>query len=336
MNAPSSLSASALRAIIAPHARADWRRSVFQLTTTLGCFFSVCAAAYLLYPISWLISLALTSLGGALLVRLFALQHDCTHGSFFSSRRANVWAGRLCSLFTVTPFLGWGRLHLLHHADWNNLHRSDLSDIYSACLTVREYNALPRGKRLAYRLPRHPLFAIVLLPPLIFALLLRLPLDTPRTMVNARRSIYLTDAALVALYGGLALLLGWERVLMVQLPIVAAGSFFGCWILHVMHHFDDSRWLTAGEWDFVEASLAGSSWLGFPRVLHWLSGNLGIHHVHHLNARIPNYNLATASQALQVSHPMQRVSLRAALRAPWLTLWDEDARRLVSFREAAA
>jgi acyl-lipid omega-6 desaturase (Delta-12 desaturase) len=336
MNASSSLPASALRAIIAPYAHADWRRSIFQLTTTLGCFVAVCAASYLLYPISWLISLALAPLGGGLLVRLFALQHDCTHGSFFASQRANVWAGRLCSLFTVTPFLGWGRLHLLHHAEWNDLHRSDLSDIYSACLTVREYKALPRGKRLAYRLPRHPLFAIFLLPPLIFALLLRLPLDTPRTMMRARRSIFLTDAALLALYGGLALLLGWQRVLVVQLPIVAAGSMFGCWVLYVMHHFDGSRWLAPGEWDYAEASLAGSSWLAFPRILHWLSGNLGVHHVHHLNARIPNYNLETAAEALQARHPILPVSLSAALRATSLALWDEDARRLVSFREAAA
>jgi omega-6 fatty acid desaturase (delta-12 desaturase) len=332
----SSSPGSALRAIIAPFARADRHRSLVQLATSLGCFFSVCAAAYLLYPISWLISLALAPLGGALLVRLFSIQHDCTHGSFFASRRANVWTGRLCSLFTVTPFLGWGRLHLVHHAEWNDLHRSDLSDIYSACLTVREYQALPRGRRLLYRLSRHPLLAIVLLPPLIFVLLLRMPLDTPRTMVRERRSFHLTNVALVVLYGALAVLLGWQRVLMVQLPILVAGTILGCWVLYVQHHFDAARWLAPGEWDFVEASLAGSSWAGLPRVLHWLTGNLTIHHVHHLNARIPNYSLDAASRALQGRYPMQPFGLRAALAAPWLALWDEDARRLVSFRQAAA
>jgi omega-6 fatty acid desaturase (delta-12 desaturase) len=195
---------------------------------------------------------------------------------------------------------------------------------------------LPRGRRLLYRLSRHPLLAIVLLPPLIFVLLLRLPLDTPRTMVRERRSFHLTNVALVVLYGALAVLLGWQRVLMVQLPILAAGTILGCWVLHVQHHFDTARWLAPGEWDFVEASLAGSSWASLPRVLHWLTGNLTIHHVHHLNARIPNYSLDAASRALQGRYPMQPFGLRAALAAPWLALWDEDARRLVSFRQAAA
>jgi omega-6 fatty acid desaturase (delta-12 desaturase) len=335
MNVSSSPSGSALRAVIAPFARVDRHRSLVQLSTSLACFIAVCAAGYLVYPISWLLPLALAPLGAGVLLRLFSIQHDCTHGSFFASHRANVWTGRLCSLFTVTPFLGWGRLHLLHHAEWNDLQRSDLGDIYSACLTVREYRALPRGRRLLYRLPRHPLLSIVLLPPLIFVVLMRLPLDTPRTMVRARRSVRLTNACLVGLYGALALLLGWQRVLMVQLPIVAAGSIFGCWVLYAHHHFDKARWLAPGEWDFVEASLTGSAWLGLPRVLHWLTGNLGIHLVHHLNARIPNYSLAMASRALQAHHPMQPVSLRAALRAPELALWDEDAHRLVSFREAA-
>lgn len=335
MNVSSSLPGSALRATIAPFARTDLHRSLFQLSTSLACFVALCTAAYLAYPISWLAPLAFAPLGAGLLIRLFSIQHDCTHGSFFASRRANVWTGRLCSLFTLTPFLGWGRLHLVHHAEWNDLHRSDLSDIYSACLTVREYRALPRGRRLLYRLPRHPLLAIVLLPPLIFLLLLRMPLDTPRSLVRERRSFHLTTVAGVSLYGALALLLGWERVLMVQLPIVVAGTILGTWVLHVQHHFDTSRWLAPHEWDFVEASLAGSAWVGLPRALHWLTGNLSIHHVHHLNMRIPNYNLAAASRALQIVYPRQPLSLRAALAAPWLALWDEDARRLVNFRDAA-
>ncbi len=336
MNASSSPPGSALRAVIAPYARADRRRSLLQLAISLGCFFAACAAAYLLYPISWLIPLALAPLTGALLLRLFSIQHDCTHGAFFASRRANIWTGRLCSLFTLTPFLGWGRLHLLHHAACNDLHRSDLGDIYSACLTVREYRELPRGRRLLYSLPRHPLLAIVVLPPLIFLLLLRVPLDTPRNLVRERRSVHLTNAGLVMVYGVLALLLGWERVLMVQLPVVVAGSILGGWVLYAQHHFDKACWAAPGEWDFVEASLTGSSWLGLPRPLHWLTGNMGIHHVHHLNARIPNYSLAMANRALLARCPMQPLGLRAALRAPQLALWDEDTRRLVSVRDVAA
>src|SRR5262249_42581661 len=162
----------------------------------------------------------------------------------------------------------WARLHLQHHADWNDLHRSDLGDIYSACLTVREYRVLSKGRRLLYRLSRHPLFAIVLLPPLIFVLLLRVPFDTPRTLMRERRSVWLTDLALLVLYGTLAVLLGWERVLIVQLPVVAVAAIFGAWHLTLQHHFDGARWLTPDEWDYVEASLAGSSWIDGPGALH--------------------------------------------------------------------
>jgi omega-6 fatty acid desaturase (delta-12 desaturase) len=323
-----------LRAIIAPYARSDRRRSIVQLITSLGLFLAVCATAYVVYPLSWLISLTLALPAGGLLVRLFSIQHDCTHGSFFASRRANVWTGRLCSLFTVTPFLGWSRLHLLHHTRWNDLQRSDLADIYSACLTVREYRALPRGRRLLYRVSRHPLMSIVLLPPLIFALVLRLPLDTPRSLVHEHRSFHLTNAALAALYGALALALGWERVLVVQLPAVAVASIFGCWLLTVHHHFDKTRWLAPQEWDYVEASVAGSSWLDVPKAVHWLTGNLGLHHVHHLNARIPNYRLAAATAALQARWPTEPVDLGGMLAGPRLALWDEDAGRLVSFGKA--
>jgi omega-6 fatty acid desaturase (delta-12 desaturase) len=325
-----------LRSIVSPYAGGNRRDSLAQLATSIGPFIAVCAASYLAYPHSWLISLALALPAGGLLLRIFAIQHDCTHGSFFASQRANRWAGRACSLVTLTPFATWRRLHLLHHGTWNDLHRSDLSDIYSACLTVSEYRALPPARRLLYRLPRHPLFAIVLLPPLIFLLLFRLPFDTPRELRRERRSVWLTDLGLALLYGALALLLGWERVLVVQLPALIVGSFGGAWMLSLQHHFEGARWATPAEWDYVEVSLAGSSWLALPGVLHWFTGNLGFHHVHHLNPRIPNYHLRAAHEALQPHHPAQPLGLGGALRGPWLALWDEEARRLVSIRQAAA
>ncbi len=324
-----------LRSLVAPYARADHRRSLWQLVTSLGAFVAICAASYLAYRVSPLLSLVLAIPGAGLVLRLFALQHDCSHGSFFASRRANQWAGRLCSLITLTPFAAWQRLHLQHHANWNDLHRSDLSDIYSACLTVREYRALPTRRRLLYALPRHPLLAIVVLPPIIFLLLLRLPIDTARSE-RAYWSFWATDAAIAALYGTLGLLLGWQRMLVVQLPIIVVASMFGAWMLTLQHHFEGARWATEADWDYVEASLAGSSWLDLPPLLHWLTGDLGYHHVHHLNQRIPNYRLRAAHEALQPHHPAKPLGLSGALRGPWLALWDQEARRLVSIREAAA
>ena len=191
-----------IRRVAASFAKPDGRRSALQLITAFGPFLAGCTAMYLVLPWSWLATLALAVPTGLLLVRVFIVQHDCGHGSFFASRRANIWVGRACSLITMTPYANWARQHGLHHADWNNLDRTGGgSDIYSACLTVEEYLALSPGRRLLYRLPRHPLVANILLPPLVFLVLYRVPFDTPRSWVRERHSVYFTDAALVAMFG---------------------------------------------------------------------------------------------------------------------------------------
>jgi len=290
---------------------------------------------YLVFPVSYTLVLLLAVPTGALLVRIFIVQHDCGHGSYFASRRANRLVGRLCSLVTLTPYANWARQHGLHHADWNNLDRTGGgSDIYSACLTVREYLALSRWRRLLYRLPRHPLIANLLLPPLVFVLLYRVPFDTPRAWTAERRSVYWTNAALVALFGTLAALLGWRQVLLVHLPIMAVASILGVWLFSLQHRFETAHWTDRGKWSFVGAALDGSSWLGLPRALHWLTGNIGFHHVHHLNPHVPNYRLSEAHEAVQALRPVARLGLGGGLAAAFLTLWDERRGRLVRFRDA--
>ena len=289
---------------------------------------------YAAYPVSRLLSLALALPTGMLLVRVFIVQHDCSHGSFFASRRANLLVGRLCSLLTLTPFAYWARLHAIHHANWNNLELSGGSDIYSVCMTVREYLARSRWRRFLYRLPRHPLVANIVLPPLIILLLFRVPFDTPRSRKRERRSVYLTDVALAALVSTLVALMGWRTVLMVHLPVIVVASIFGFWLVALQHRFEAVRWLAPGDWDFVAASLDGSSWLRLPRALYWLTGNIVFHHVHHLNSHVPNYRLQAAHAALQALRPTPPLSLRHGFAAPWLTLWDESTERLVRFRDA--
>lgn len=323
-----------LREAAATFARPNWQSGALQLMTSFGPFLAACIAAYLVYPISPLLSGALAVPAGVLLVRVFIVQHDCGHSSFFASRRANALTGRLCSLITLTPFANWGRQHGQHHASWNNLDRTGGSDIYSACLTVREYRALSRRRRLLYRLPRHPLVANILLPPLVFLLLYRVPFDTPRAWVRERWSVHLTNLALAAMFALLVTLVGWRQVLTVHLPMMTVSSILGVWLFSLQHRFDTARWTTKEEWNFVQAALAGASWFGLPRVLHWLTGNIGFHHVHHLNPRVPNYRLSAAHDAVQALHPVQPLSLRRGLAAPWLTLWDEAGGRLVRFRDA--
>lgn len=310
-------------------------RGALQLLTSFGPFIAVCASMYLVYPVSAWLALALALPTGALLVRIFIVQHDCGHGSFFASARANVLVGRACSLITLTPFTNWARQHSLHHGNWSNLDRRKGADLYSACLTVREYLALSRWKRLLHRLPRHPLVANLLLPPLVFLVLYRMPFDTPRHWLRERRSVHLTNAALLALFGALAVAFGWREVLAIHVSIMAVASILGVWLFSLQHRFETTRWKRRVDWDPTEASMDASSWFALPHVLHWLTGNIGFHHVHHLNTRVPSYRLGAAHEAVQALWPVKPLTLGGGIRAPWFTLWDEAKGRLVSFREAA-
>jgi len=325
--------AGAARAAAAVFARPIPNHGALQLLTSFGPFLIACAAMHLVYPISPLLALLLGIPTGALMVRVFIVQHDCGHGSFFTSRRANRLVGRLCSVVTLTPFANWARQHSIHHGHWASVEPRPGSDLYSACLTVREYRALTPWQRLLYRLPRHPLIAHLLLPPLVFLLLYRVPFDTPSTWARERRSVWLTNAALAAVFGALALLVGWHEVLLVHVSIMAVGSILGVWLFSLQHRFETAHWMREAEWNAADASLRASSWLALPRPLHWVTGNIGFHHIHHLNPMVPNYRLSSAHDAVHTVCPIPPLTLRGGLRAPWLTLWDEDAGRLVGFRD---
>jgi omega-6 fatty acid desaturase (delta-12 desaturase) len=321
------------RATAAAFAKPNRTQGMLQLLTSFGPFLVGCVAMYSVYGLSPWLTLALALPTGALLVRVFIVQHDCGHGSFFASRRANAIVGRVCSMITLTPFTNWARQHSQHHGNWSNLDRRQGSDLYSACLTVREYQALPPRQRLLYRLPRHPLVANLLLPPLVFLLLYRWPFDTPRRWKRERWSVWQTNAALAAMFGVLALLLGWREVLLVHVPIMVVASILGVWLFSLQHRFENAHWARKADWSPGDASLHGSSWFALPRALHWLTGNIGFHHIHHLNPLVPNYRLSSAHDAVQPLYPIEPLSLRGGLRAPWLTLWDEAHGKLVGFRD---
>lgn len=336
MHPPSAAASDGdLRRAARPFARSQRRRSLLQLLTSFGPFLAGCVAMHVAAGHSVWLTLALALPTGALMVRVFIVQHDCGHGSFFATRHANTVVGRLCSLCTFTPYLNWGRQHRRHHARWNDLDRDDGgSDIYSSCLTVRAYLALPRGRRRLHRLVRHPLVANLLLPPLIFLLLYRVPFDTPRAWRDERRSVHATNLALVVLFGTLVALLGWRDVLLVHGPVMVVASILGVWLFTLQHRFAGARWSGRGDWRFVDAALDGSSWFDLPPVLHWLTGNIGFHHVHHLDQRVPNYRLAAAHASVSELRAVPRLGLGQGLRAPWLALWDEEAGKLVRFRDA--
>jgi len=323
-----------LRSHVRPFEKPIVEKSVLQLATSVGMFVGACAVMYWSLQVSALLTLLLAIPAGALLVRVFIIQHDCGHGSFFTSARANDAAGMLCSLFTLTPYAHWRRQHAGHHRSWNNLDRRQSgTDFYSTCLTVEEYLALTPWRRFLYRLPRHPLIAHVLIPPLVFLALYRLPFDTPKSWARERRSVYGTNIALAALAGLLVSVLGFRAVLLVQLPVMIVASIIGVWLFAVQHRFEHARWYRQSEWSFTMAALKGSSYLKLPKILQWFTGNIGFHPVHHLAPRVPNYRLEACygeTPALQLEPPLK---LGKALRSMRLALWDEARQKLVSFRD---
>ena len=310
-------------------------KSVIQLVTSIGFFLAGCVAMYFAYPFSYLLTLALALPTGAMLVRVFIIQHDCGHGALFVSRWLNNAVGRVCGVLTLTPYANWRRHHAAHHANWNNLDRRLAgSDIYSSCLTVQEYRALSAWRRFLYRSARHPVVANLLLPPLVFVLLYRLPFDTPRSWSRERRSVYGTNLTIVALAVGLGLLIGFEQVLLVQLPVIAVASIIGVWLFSSQHRFEGTLWERQPEWSFATAALEGSSYLRLPRPLQWLTGNIGFHHVHHLAPKVPNYRLQRCHEAVAALRNVPARSIWASLRNMRLNLWDEERRELVSFADA--
>jgi omega-6 fatty acid desaturase (delta-12 desaturase) len=318
------------------HEGAVLRRSLRQLANSFLPFLALCALMYWTISWSYLLTAALALVAAGFVVRIFIIQHDCGHGSFFRSRRANDAIGVLCSLITLTPYSMWRRQHAQHHGHWNNLDRRQSGvDIFSGCLTVDEYRRLSPLQRLRHRFLQHPLVAWIVLPPVVFLLLYRVPFDAPHGWHRERRAVYLTDLALLGLILGLGFTVGFRSLFMVQLPIVIIASTIGVWLFSVQHRFEQALWARQDAWHPVSASLEGSSYLELPRILQWFTGNIGFHHVHHLNPRIPNYRLEAchkATPALQTAYVMKPWRGLKAWRA---ALWDERTGRMVPFSASA-
>lgn len=321
-----------LMTALAPFGTPSTRRATWQVASTVLAYLALTALAYGVVPLSPWLALPLAVPAGGLVVRLFAIQHDCGHGSLFRSRRMNDRIGRLCSLLTFTPYAFWRRQHANHHASFNNLDRREPGiDLYTACATLAEYRAMPPVRRLLYRAIRHPVLTQLVLPPLVFLLVYRVPFDAPRDWTRERRSVWLTNLSLAAALACLAVAFSPSTVALVQLPPIAVASIVGVWLFSVQHRFEGSMWEREGGWSHVAASLEGTSFLKLPRVLQWFSGNIGFHHIHHLSSRVPNYRLQECHEARAELHPVTTLTLREALFAPLYALWDEEGGRMVRF-----
>ena len=285
---------------------------------------------YLALGISPVLTVALAIPAAGFLVRVFVVFHDCAHGSLFPSRRANIRVGTVLGLFVLSPFRRWRHDHAVHHATSGDLDRRGVGDI--ATLTVTEYRARSRQGRLAYRLMRNPLVMFGLGP--VFAMIVGPRIVARGARPRMRNSVLGTDAALVVVVGALSWLIGWRDFVIVWAPAALLAGSVGIWLFYVQHQFEDAYWQNGVNWSYADAAMRGSSYLKLPKLLQFFTGNIGLHHVHHLNSRIPNYNLQRAHDSNPIFAGVPTLSLWDGLRAVKFKLWDEEAGRLVTFAQA--
>ena len=313
-------------------ARTD--RSLIELTITLVPFGAVMAAMLFSLDAGYWLALALIPLSGLLLLRLFIIQHDCGHGSFLRSKSGNRWIGRALGVLTFTPYDCWQLSHARHHARTGNLDKRGFGDVDT--LTVREYREGTRLQRFGYWLYRHPLVLFGFGPVYLFLLRHRLPVGLMREGWLYWASAMATNAVQALILAALIVSFGWATTLLVVLPTVIFAGATGVWLFYIQHQYEDAHWDTQDNWSFHEAALHGSSYLALPQPLRWFTGNIGIHHVHHLASSIPFYRLPEVLKAHPELQTLNRFSMRQTLKPMVLALWDEESRRLVSFREARA
>jgi acyl-lipid omega-6 desaturase (Delta-12 desaturase) len=307
-------------------------RSLLEILTSVVPYLAVSVLMYLTLGDSFLLTLALVPVAAGFLVRTFVVFHDCAHGSLLPSKRANAYAGRVLGLFVLSPFQRWRHDHAVHHATSGDLDRRGVGDIVT--LTVAEYRARSRRGRLAYRVIRHPLVMFGLGP--IIAMVVGPRIATSSQRPRMRHSVFATDVVLVAVIGGLCWLIGWQTFLLVWAPAAMLAGSIGIWLFYVQHQFEDAYWQASPEWDYVDAGLRGSSYLKLPKLMQFFTGNIGLHHVHHVNARIPNYNLQRAHDDNPIFHQVPTLTFWEALGTVKLKLWDEERGKLVTFAQAAS
>ncbi len=324
------LSSTDWRSIIARYAGPDVRVSLWQAFSTLfmlvaGLIFAV----QLMEPAPWAAALLVLPLGG-LLIRTFIIMHDCAHGSFLPWPKVNDALGFVTGVLTFTPFQQWRREHALHHASSGDLDHRGYGDIIT--LTVEEYNARSRWGRLKYRVYRHPivLFGI---GPLHMMILQRFRAPSLASGAKQLWNVWMTNAALVGLVAIGILAFGWRSVLLIYVPAYYLAAAAGIWLFYVQHQFEEAYWERGKEWDYATAAVTGSSHLRLPGILNWFTGHIGLHHVHHLGPKIPNYRLKAAHEENAVFKVAPELTMRTAFRTLRLTLWDEARGRMIGFRE---
>jgi omega-6 fatty acid desaturase (delta-12 desaturase) len=307
-------------------------RSALEIVLTAGPLALLWAGAWFALGAGlWPLALIAAAAAALFLVRLFMIQHDCGHMSFFKTPAVNNWVGRVLGVFTLTPYDYWRRSHAIHHATCGNLDRRGIGDI--ATLTVDEYRALPALKRVGYRLYRHPVVLFLLGPAFLFLVQHRLPAGQMREGWRPWVSAMGTNVAIASLVALAIALGGWKGLLLVHLPTLLIAGSIGVWLFYVQHQFEQTHYARQQDWDFTEAALYGSSNYQLPQPLRWLTANIGAHHVHHMSSRVPFYRLPSVLRAFPELREASKLTVLESIRTVTLTLWDDASKRLISFKD---
>ncbi|SYX81865.1 fatty acid desaturase [Paenibacillus alvei] len=320
---------TSLKKEVAPYEQIDMRSSIRQICNTILPLLVLWYAAYASLSVSYWLSLVFMVMASGFVIRTFIIFHDCCHQSFFKSRKANDILGTITGVITLVPYQQWKNSHSIHHATSSNLDKRGIGDMW--VLTVEEYEEASWWTRLAYRVYRNPVVMLCIGPIAIFLITYRFNVKGAKR--KERVNTHITNIGIVVLYALLCWAIGWQAFLMIQGPIFLLSGMLGIWLFYVQHQFEETYFEHEDEWSYVKAAVEGSSYYKLPKLLQWITGNIGFHHVHHLSPKVPNYNLEKAHDA---SIPLQKattITLRTSLKSLRFRLWDEERKVFVSFKE---
>lgn len=318
---------SSWRTVVAKYQHSDLRRSLWQAVNSFIPYLVLCFAMYRSLEISYWLTLALSVPAAGFMTRIFIIFHDCGHGAFFKSQKANDILGFIGGVITFTPYYGWRYEHAVHHATAGDLDRRGLGDVWT--LTVKEYLALPPKNQLWYRIYRNPFFLFILGPLIHFLIKQRFP--SRKAAKRERHSVHWTNLALAGVVALMSVTIGIKAYILIQFPTITIASAAGVWLFYVQHQYEGVYWERHENWDYVSVALEGSSYYKLPKILQWFTGNIGLHHVHHLSPRIPNYFLEKCHNENPMFHQVKTIGLLESVESMFFRLWDEEQRQLVGF-----
>ena len=317
--------------IIMKYNRPSLLKSIWQICNSLVPFFLLWVAMYYSLGYSYWLTLLLAIPAAGFLIRLFIIFHDCGHGSFFSSKKANSIVGIIMGIITFTPYFMWSYQHRIHHATSGNLDKRGIGDVWT--MTVEEYQNASKKTRFYYRLLRNPFILFTFGP--VFVISFQNRVSNNKMTKKEKLNIYFTNVMLLLIAVTLSLLIGLKAYLLIQIPILLISHSAGLWLFYVQHQYEEASWERTDKWDYKTAAIKGSSFLKLPAVLNWFTGNIGFHHVHHLSSRIPNYYLAKCHRENDIFREVKVIDIRASIKTLRLSLWDEANRRMTTFRRIA-